>query len=182
MSDADGPDLLAVLRSLDRHGVDYVLIGGMAAMLHGSTVGTQDIDIMARDAVDNMERLAAALNDLAATCDVAESASVDELWGLNSRWDTAAGRVDVLVSAAGPHQQTRNWRSLAPGAETVTVRGLTVHVVAFEDLIELKLAAGRPHDLAVVRELAPDALSAQRDTGSPAQGPGPPDRYRGPER
>lgn len=56
----------ALLATLNRHGVAYVLIGGLAATLHGSTVRTGDADICPSTARDNLERLAAALAELGA--------------------------------------------------------------------------------------------------------------------
>ena len=50
--------------SLDRHGVRYVLIGGLAAVLHGSPLPTVDADICPSREAANLERLARALTDL----------------------------------------------------------------------------------------------------------------------
>lgn len=146
-------DLVKVFRVLAEHNVDYVLIGGQAAALHGSTVPTRDSDILTRDAPDNLERLAGALNELNASSDLASSASVEELWGMNTRWDTSAGQIDVLVTARGPDGTTVNWSNIHERAERVSSRGVTVIVAGLDDLIRMKLAAGRPHDLEVVKEL-----------------------------
>ena len=78
------PDLLALLAVLSRHEVDYVLVGGMAALVYGATRLTEDLDIVARDMDDNMERLASALNELDAHSDIAEKASVFELRAMNT--------------------------------------------------------------------------------------------------
>ena len=56
------PDLL--LRVLARHGVDYVVIGGIAAALHGSDLVTFDVDITPALGSDNLSRLSAALYEL----------------------------------------------------------------------------------------------------------------------
>ena len=53
-----------VLGALHRHGVKYVLIGGLAATLHGSPITTQDADICPERETQNLERLAAALREL----------------------------------------------------------------------------------------------------------------------
>lgn len=56
-------DPTSILRVLARHGVDYVLIGGYAAFLHGSSVPTVDIDITPDQKDDNLKALAAALKE-----------------------------------------------------------------------------------------------------------------------
>lgn len=54
----------AILEALDRHGVDYVLVGGYAANLHGAVRPTRDIDVAPATTADNLTRLIAALRDL----------------------------------------------------------------------------------------------------------------------
>lgn len=54
----------AILQVLDRRGVTYVLIGGYAALLHGSALPTTDIDITPRRDRENLAKLVAALDDL----------------------------------------------------------------------------------------------------------------------
>src|SRR5690349_17781454 len=56
------PDVL--LRSLDAHGVRYVLIGGLAAVAHGSELRTADVDITPAPDEDNRERLVQALRSI----------------------------------------------------------------------------------------------------------------------
>jgi hypothetical protein len=51
----------AMLRTLERHGVHYILIGGLAATLHGSPLRTGDADICPAGDLENLERLAQAL-------------------------------------------------------------------------------------------------------------------------
>ena len=53
-----------ILAVLDRHGVTYVLIGGYAALVHGSTLPTTDIDITPRRDRENLAKLVAALDEL----------------------------------------------------------------------------------------------------------------------
>jgi hypothetical protein len=59
-------DVEAILGALDRHGVDYVLIGGIAARLHGSPLLTEDVDITPALDRPNLARLAEALTELEA--------------------------------------------------------------------------------------------------------------------
>ncbi len=154
------PDLLALLAVLSRHDVDYVLVGGMAALVYGATRLTEDLDIVARDMDDNMARLASALNELDAHSDIAATASVFELRAMNTRWITSAGTVDVLVSAKGPAASTINWRTLEPSAQTIKHGGQVLHIASLEDLLVMKLSVGRPRDIAVAEELAPGSSTA----------------------
>ena len=61
-----------ILAVLDRHDVTYVLIGGYAALLHGSTLPTTDIDITPRRDRDNLAKLVAALGELDARIRVSD--------------------------------------------------------------------------------------------------------------
>lgn len=151
---------MALIEALARHEVDYVLIGGMAAVVYGASRPTEDLDILARDMDDNMERLAAALNDLEASCDVAEHASTFELRAMNTRWNTSAGTVDVLVSAKGPAGTTINWRKIAPTSRTIDHAGQLVRIAALDDLLVMKLSVGRPRNIEVAEELVPGANEA----------------------
>jgi len=109
-------------------------------------MATQDLDILASDLPQNMERLAAALNELEAHSDLASTASVDGLWGMNTSWDTKAGAVDVLDVARGPDGGTVNWRAINANARTLQQGSLSVRIASLEDLLLMKLAAGRPRD------------------------------------
>lgn len=63
---AAAPDFLEVLRLLLRHEVDFILVGGVAAILEGAPVSTFDVDIVFQTTDDNQRRLLAALKDLEA--------------------------------------------------------------------------------------------------------------------
>jgi Nucleotidyl transferase AbiEii toxin, Type IV TA system len=176
------PDLVALVDVLNRHRVDYVLVGGMAALMYRASRPTEDLDILARDMDDNMDRLAAALNDLHASSDIAEHASTDELRAMNTRWVTSAGVVDVLVSAQGPNGTTINWRTIDPAAQTIDVDGHRLRIAALEDLLVMKLSVGRERDIEVAEQLAPGSSRAfaERfgDRAHPATPPPPATRYR----
>ncbi len=156
-----------VIRLLGRHGVRYVLIGGLAAVTHGSALVTVDIDIChARDRA-NLHRLAAALREVHAELRGAEP-------GLPFRLDartlergdaftltTDLGAIDLLATPAG----TGGYADLARTAEVLELFGHEVLVASIEDLIRMKRAAGRPKDLLAVEELA--ALRDEIDGAEP---------------
>jgi hypothetical protein len=136
---------------LDRHGVRYVLIGGLAAVLHGSPLLTVDADICPSRAPDNLARLAAALDELDArirTPDTAEGVRFPRDAVFLARIDllnlvTRAGDVDLAFTPAG----TTGYDDLTRYAVPMDIRGITIHVAALEDVIRSKEAANRPKDL-----------------------------------
>ncbi len=148
------------ITTLARHGVRYVLIGAMAARLHGFPRVTAAADITPAGDQENVRRLAAALRELDArvyTESVPEGLPFDctprtllraELWNLV----TSAGRLDVAFRPSG----TAGYADLAGGAVTFDVFGVTLHAASLEDLIRSKEAADRPQDrqdVILLREL-----------------------------
>ena len=139
-----------ILRILDRHGVRFVVIGGLAATLHGSPHVTTDVDITPERGRKNLERLSAALRELNARVRVegipeglpfghsAESLGTIELLNLN----TTHGALDICLEPAG----TRGYPDLARDAVAVELLGVTVSVASLVDVIRSKEAAGRPKD------------------------------------
>jgi hypothetical protein len=129
-----------ILRTLEGHQVRYVLIGGLAATLHGSPLVTTDVDVTPERARDNLERLSAALKELYARIrtdavegglvfdDGGESLGASNVWNLT----TAAGDLDITFSPAGTH----GYSDLRKGARPVVVaEGLTIQVASLEDVI-----------------------------------------------
>lgn len=64
---AQALDLERIIATLDHHGVDYILVGGVGALLHGARRMTMDIDLCPAWQEDNLSRLAAALQELRAS-------------------------------------------------------------------------------------------------------------------
>jgi len=137
---------------LQRHGVLYVLIGGLAATLHGSPTRTADSDICPERSPANLDRLAAALRELHArirtegvvgglafACDAKFFATV-----ALANLVTDAGDLDVAFEPTG----TRGYEDLAAHAVVMDLDGLEVPVASLEDVIRSKTAADRPKDRA----------------------------------
>ena len=150
----------AALAALLEHRVRFVLIGGLAARLHGSPSITRDVDICyARDRT-NLERLSAALVELHARL---SGAPVDITFLLDARtlemgdsftFDTDAGKLDILATPAG----TKGFDELNANAVEMRFDLMAIRVSAIDDLIRMKRAAGRPQDLKEV-----EILGALRD-------------------
>jgi hypothetical protein len=149
-------DPLRALRTLDRHGVRFVVIGGLAARLHGSPSVTNDTDICYERSRGNLERLAKALCSLRAELrgvaqDVPfrfDAAALES--GDHFTFTTSAGNLDCLGTPAG----VESFGALWSRATAVDLDGLSVRRAAIDDLIEMKRAAGRPKDLIEVEVLA----------------------------
>jgi hypothetical protein len=156
-------DPTAILRVLDAHEVKFVVVGGVSGNLHGSTTLTEDIDVAyARDR-QNLEQLAAALQDLRATLRGAPKGLPFKLdaatlrAGLNFTFSTRLGPLDCIGEAAGGF----TYDSLVGNAEAYPVSGMTVVAASLDDLIRMKRAAGRIKDRIEVENLS--ALRDVRD-------------------
>jgi predicted nucleotidyltransferase len=136
-------------------GVDFVVIGGIAAVLHGSPRATFDLDVCFATDESNLEALGEVLVGLDARLKgVAENAPfVPDAPTLRRvevlTLDTAAGELDVLAKPSG----VSRYEALRRRADRFDLGGFSVLVASLEDLIAMKQAANRPKDRADVEEL-----------------------------
>jgi hypothetical protein len=155
-----GPlDPVRIFESLQRHEVEYLTIGGVAVNVHGHVRNTRDIDVLIEWTLENMQRLAAALDDLGAKIfgvdadllDV-DPRNADDLYnGGNFTLRTAAGGLDLFDPSEIPGG--RPYEEMRPRAVEAVVQGVTIRAVGFDDLIRLKRASGRDRDLEDVATL-----------------------------
>lgn len=144
-----------VVRLLGRHGVRYVLIGGLAAVTRGASLVTQDVDVCQAPDKDNLTRLADALHEVHATLRGANPSLPFRLdAGTLANGDaftftTDLGAVDLLATPPG----TEGYNDLARTADAFELFGQRVLVASIDDLIRMKRAAGRTKDLLAVEEL-----------------------------
>jgi hypothetical protein len=169
-------DPLVALRVLATHAVDYVVVGGFAADLLGAGVNTNDLDICYDRSPENLDRLVAALGELDAKLRVARVE--EELpFVLDAKtlaagdcftFVTRAGALDILGTPRG----TNGFRDLATRATTLEVGGgLDVRVVALDDLIRMKVAAGRAKDYFHLEILAAlQEVLAEQGQAAPSNG------------
>ncbi|MCY7372525.1 MAG: hypothetical protein LH461_02315 [Spirochaetaceae bacterium] len=146
-----------ILAALAEQRVEFVLIGGLAATLHGSPHLTQDVDITPRREHDNLSRLSAALDGLGAKVRAAGvegglplSHDADSLgdvgvWSLT----TPFGDLDISFVPAG----TTGFPDLTRDAVPITVEGVDVRVASLADIVRSKEAADRPKDHLTLRTL-----------------------------
>ncbi len=143
-----------ILGALDDHRVRYVLIGGLAAALHGAEYVTTDVDITPETSEENLERLAATLLELGARIRTAnepdgipfepDAALIARSQVLNLTTD--AGDLDLSVVPAG----TTGYGDLKHDAVEIGIRGIRVPVASLADVVRSKEAAGRPKDQVVL--------------------------------
>ncbi|MBM3777309.1 MAG: hypothetical protein FJW23_03585 [Acidimicrobiia bacterium] len=148
-------DFEGLLRTLNDGGVEFILIGGVAAAAHGAARATYDLDILYSRSPANLDRLAAALTPLDPYLRGAV-AGLPFRWdagtlthGLNFTLTTSLGDLDLMgeVTHGGTYER------LLPDTEAVTLFGAAYRVLSLGRLIEVKRAAGRPKDLEAIAEL-----------------------------
>jgi hypothetical protein len=135
-----------VFKSFQRHDVRYVVIGGVAAVLHGVPRATFDLDILIEASTESAERLPAALADArfgTAAMTNTQDVAAHEITAFRDRV-----RIDVQTQTPGLSFQDA-WRH----RKTVTCQGQDFFIVSKEDLIASKRAAGRDVGLNDVRLL-----------------------------
>jgi len=142
-------DPVAILRALVAGGVEFVLVGGLAAAVRGSPTVTYDVDIAPRQTEENLARLAAVLQALGAVRFTDPDAPLEE-----PRAERFTERVEQFAAPIGYVDVLRSLRAvggfddLAGRSEPVEVGDVTVVVAALDDVIRSKEAARRPKDLA----------------------------------
>jgi hypothetical protein len=154
---AEFPDLdpEQMLRRLTSAGVDFVVIGGIALVLLGSPRMTRDLDIVFAPDDGNLDALGGLLGDLDARLRGVEEQLPFAPDGSTLRnvqlltLSTSAGWLDVhrTVDGAPPYRRLRR------NAERLDLGGFSVLVASLDDMIAMKNAAGRPHDLIDVETL-----------------------------
>jgi predicted nucleotidyltransferase len=148
-------DFRSLIETLAEARVEFIVIGGVAAAIHGSARATIDLDVVYRRSADNVDRLTRALAPhvpylRGAPPGLPFSFDADTVRrGLNFPLDTALGPLDLLgeVTGGGPYD------ALLPFTDTVELFGHPVRTVTLDKLIVLKRAAGRPQDNEILAEL-----------------------------
>jgi predicted nucleotidyltransferase len=160
-------DFRRSLETLTRHGVRFVLIGGLAGRLWGSTTVTNDVDVCYERSDENLRRLADALRELGARLrgvdDPVPFAPNQEALrsGDHFTLETDAGSLDLLGTPAG----VAGFEALDRNAVALSLDGLTIRIAALDDLIRMKRAAGRPKDRIEIEVLG--ALRDELDAREP---------------
>jgi hypothetical protein len=150
-------DPLRVLATLHEHGVDFVLVGGLAAVTHGSSLATADIDVAPDRRIENLERLAEALRSLNARIRVPDDPD-GVPFPVDATFLAAQPMLLNLVTDAGDVDLTFTPSGFPGGYDELLPNAVHVHLVeagetavaALDDVIRSKEAAGRDKDLAAL--------------------------------
>lgn len=150
-------DPVRILEALHRHQVDFVLVGGLAAVAHGSPLATNDVDITPSRRSESLEGLAKALRELQARLRVDGDPEGVEFpidagflgaQPLMLNLVTVAGDLDLTFAPSG---FPGGFDSLLPGSIAIwLVDTATTQVASLDDVISSKEAAGRNKDLAML--------------------------------
>jgi predicted nucleotidyltransferase len=144
-----------LLRRLAEAGVDFLIVGGVAVIVHGYARFTKDLDITYATNAANLERLGDVLVRLGARLRgidedvpfVADARTLKRTTILTL--ETPHGSLDLLVNPDG----AARYEEMRSRADVIELDGVEVRVVALEDLLSMKRAAGRPQDIADVDAL-----------------------------
>lgn len=155
----DGPiarefDPVRILEVLNRHGVAFIVIGGVAATLHGSPQATYDLDLAYERSSENVERLIEALSELEAVriTDPSQPAppSAEGLTERIEHFASPVGAIDVLASV----RSVGGYDDLTNDAQEIEIKpGLTVLVAGIDTIIWSKSGTGRAKDPNHIRSL-----------------------------
>lgn len=160
------PRLLELLRRLVAADIQFVIVGGFAVIGWGYVRGTEDIDIVPAPDRENLDRLAALLEELGGTVQVEErrlAPSAIRVFleaGDKALVPTELGTVDVLQGIP----QIPRFEELAEAASEAEVEGVRVLVCSLQHLIAMKRAADRLQDradLEALRVAHPDAFRGE---------------------
>jgi hypothetical protein len=144
-----------ILEILAEHGVEYIVVGGIGGVLHGSPLQTTDVDIVPSLGKSNLDALAIALNVMNARImshETPDGLKVDftgknlQRWIIDFRFlnlMTDYGQLDVIYRPGG----TDGFRDIAEKAENLEIGSVQVRVASLEDIIRSKQAVARERDL-----------------------------------
>ncbi|HEX2070351.1 MAG TPA: hypothetical protein VHF90_01730 [Thermoleophilaceae bacterium] len=162
--------LRGLLEHLTRHGVDFVVVGGVAAALHGSDRNTFDLDVCPAQGPDNLEALGNALTEIDARLRGIEEEEEEEvpfvadgraLAGIEIlTLSTSLGPLDVLVRPYG----NPSYAALRRRASRLELEAGPVLVASIDDLIAMKRESDRPKDRDDIERLEALARLSRRLT------------------
>ena len=148
-------DFAKILQLLSDHGVEFIIIGGAAAIVHGSSRLTQDLDVVYRRSQENIARLSNALQEQNPYLRGAPP-GLPFQWseatirlGLNFTLQTNLGDLNLLGEVTGGG----NYEDIVDHTFEIEVFGIRCLCLDLETLIHVKRAAGRPKDLETIAEL-----------------------------
>lgn len=144
-------DFFEILQTLNRHKVDFIIVGGVCAVLHGAPVSTFDLDIVHSRSEDNLTRLKEALEDLDAYYRTRrDKRLIPDITHLASPGHqllmTRFGPLDLL----GAIGDGKSYEDLIEQTSKESLENMSVYLLNLETLINIKEKIGREKDNAVL--------------------------------
>ena len=142
-----------ILELLDQHSVEFIVVGGVAAVIQGAPITTFDIDMLVKLDDANAEKLVGVLTELEARFREQPRA------GAPSKEDILAGGRLLLLTNCGPLDvlgfigDQEKYEDFEEKIERITVGALSIQVLKLEELIKQKQTLGRPKDQAALEVL-----------------------------
>lgn len=160
-------DYRRALTVLAEHEVECIVVGGISAILQGAPVVTLDLGVVHRRTPENVRRLLAALRSIEARYRHDPRGLVPEESHLlgpgHNLFHTTCGPLD----ARGAIDAGLSYDDLLPDSEELRVGpGLSTRILSLRRLLELKTAAGRPKDLAVLPTLRATLAEIEKTRGA----------------
>lgn len=156
--DSPSHNLPRLIEVLDRHEVEYLIVGGAAAVAYGAQRPTEDADCVVRRERANLARMADALRELNARLRVGGmtdeearqlpvrlDATTLELAGMTT-WMTDAGPFDILAGLEASDGRLKPYEELAGRSTILQGQGFLIRAAGLDDIIEAKERADRPKD------------------------------------
>ena len=159
-------DLLSLLRRLSEAGIEFVIVGGYAGIVHGCSTVTQDLDICCLFGPDRLVALQKALADVHPIHRMTPGRKPLELTAENAGefknlyLDTDLGRLDCLSTIDG----LGDFAEVKRASEVFEVEGMRLYVLSLDALIRSKQALNRPRDREMLRQL--EALRGLGEDGA----------------
>jgi predicted nucleotidyltransferase len=159
-------DLAELFRVLAEHSVDYLIIGGVAAQVHGRRRTTKDLDVIPAPEPGNFERLAVALKALDAhPLELGPDFPIPSAEQLRTApivppLNTRHGELHILNKVPG----ARAYAGMHTRALEIDLDGTNVCIVSVDDLIRMKQATGRPNDIEDIEALTATAREETSET------------------
>jgi hypothetical protein len=165
-------DLRELFRVLAEHGVDYLVIGGVAAQVHGRRRTTMDLDVTPAPDPENFERLAAALVALDAhPVELGPSAPIPTAEQLRvapvvPSLTTRHGELHILNEVPG----ATAYAGMRARALAIDLDGIAMRIIGVDDLIRMKQTTARPSDIEDIEALTTIARREARAAGPAKHG------------
>lgn len=147
------PSLIDILRILSRHQVEFIVVGGMAAVIGGVPIVTRDVDVLRGRSPENVARMLAALDELDAVFRLDDR-------GLRPNGSHLEGPGHLLLKTRfgvldllGTVEDATTFESLLPDSRRVDLEDLSILVVSLERLLGIKRQLGRPKDRLMVLQI-----------------------------